>query len=180
MIDVLLFILLVFGFLMGLKRGLILQALHLTGFIIAFAVAVIYYDDLAEKLIVFIPYPDLPEDATWAVFLQTLPLESAFYNAIAFAIIFFAVKILIQIIASMLDFVASLPILNSVNSLLGALLGFMEVYLILFVVLYILALVPMGNVQAWISDSSIAMFIIEHTPILSEKIRTMWLENGSA
>ncbi|WP_217586916.1 CvpA family protein [Lentibacillus saliphilus] len=177
MIDVLLLILLIFGFVMGLKRGLILQAVHLTGFIIAFIVAAAYYDTLAAQLSLWIPYPELSSDSTWAVFLQSLPLEAGFYNAIAFAMIFFAVKIVIQIVASMLDFVASLPLLNSVNSILGAVLGFLEMYLILFVVLYILALVPIGSVQEWLGDASIAQFIIEQTPVLSERIQAMWLGN---
>ncbi|MFD2046268.1 CvpA family protein [Ornithinibacillus salinisoli] len=174
MIDLILLILLFFGFLIGLKRGLILQAVHLIGFIISFIVAATYYDELATQLALWIPYPELPDDSLWGDFIQALPLENAFYNAISFAIIFFAVKILLQIIASMLDFVASLPILNSINKLLGAILGFLEIYLILFIVLYILALTPLSGLQEWINDSSIAMYIVEKTPYLSEKIKSLW------
>ncbi|MGY0693133.1 CvpA family protein [Virgibacillus sp. FSP13] len=174
MVDFILIILLLFGFLIGLKRGFILQAFHLIGFIVSFIVAIIYYDDLASKLALWIPYPELSGDSSWAVFLQSLPLEVAFYNAIAFAIIFFAVKIILQIIASMLDFVAELPILHSVNRILGAVLGFLEIYLLLFIILYILALTPVGNVQSWISNSFIAQLIIEHTPILSEQLKDLW------
>ncbi|GGB27888.1 hypothetical protein F3157_01010 [Virgibacillus dakarensis] len=177
MVDLIIIVLLLFGFLMGLKRGFILQVFHLIGFIAAFIVAVIYYDNLAAKLALWIPYPDLSGDSSWAVFLQSLPLETAFYNAIAFAIIFFATKIILQIIASMLDFVAELPILHSVNRILGAVLGFVEVYLLLFVILYILALTPLGNVQTWIGDSSFAQLIIEHTPILSAKLKDLWFTN---
>src|SRR6478609_10333569 len=120
MFDLIIIVLLLFGFLIGLKRGFILQLFHLVGFIIAFILAAKYYDVLAERLALWIPYPELSSDSSWADFLQALPLENGFYNAISFAIIFFAVKILLQIIASMLDFVASLPILNSVNKLLGS------------------------------------------------------------
>src|SRR5699024_4056514 len=107
-------------------------------------------------------------------FLEALPLETGFYNAISFAIIFFGTKIILQIIATMLDFVADLPILNSVNKLLGSILGFVEVYLIVFVILYILALAPIGFIQTWMNDSSIALFIIEKTPLLSEKVKELW------
>src|SRR5699024_8948635 len=113
-------------------------------------------------------------------FLQSAPLEKAFYNAIAFAIIFFSIKIILQIIASMLDFVASLPILNSINQIAGAILDFLVIYLIIFVVLFILSLIPIGNTQEWINDSFIALFIIDHTPYLSEKVKTLWfMELGS-
>lgn len=180
MVDFILIILLIFGFLMGLKRGFILQAFHLIGFIVAFSVAALYYNSIAEKLSLWIPYPELSDEGAWAAFLQSSSMENAFYNAIAFAIIFFAVKIILQIIASMLDFVASLPILRSLNKIAGAFLGFIEVYLILFVILFILALTPMANIQGWINDSSIGLFIIEHTPYLSEKVKSLWfMELGS-
>ncbi|NBJ68953.1 MULTISPECIES: CvpA family protein [Clostridia] len=174
MVDILLLLLLIVGFLIGLKRGFILQLFHLIGFIAAFIAAALYYDDLGPKLSLWIPYPDLNENGKWAAFLQDLPLESGFYNAIAFLLIFIAVKIVLQIIASMLDFVASFPILNSVNKLLGAILGFVEIYLILFILLYIVALIPVAQIQTWINDSAVALFIIEHTPYFSGEIKELW------
>ncbi|WP_249870928.1 CvpA family protein [Oceanobacillus saliphilus] len=174
MLDLILIVILIFGILMGLKRGFILQLLHLTGFIIAFIVAVMYYDELGTRLALWIPYPELSNESAWAGFLQSLPLETAFYNAIAFALIFFAVKIILQIIASMLDFVASIPIISSVNKLLGAVLGFLEVYLISFILLYILALTPIEGIQNAINNSAIALFVIEQTPYLSEKVLDLW------
>ncbi|WP_284139780.1 MULTISPECIES: CvpA family protein [unclassified Virgibacillus] len=180
MINFIIILLLIFGFLMGLKRGLILQAIHLIGFIVAFIVAAIYYDVLASKLPLWIPYPDISNDGLWAELLQSMPLETAFYNVIAFAAIFFATKILLQIIGSMLDFVASLPVLNSVNKGLGAVLGFLEIYLIVFIVLYILALAPVPSVQAYVNDSTVALFILEHTPYLSGKVSELWFSYVNA
>ncbi|MEC5421992.1 CvpA family protein [Virgibacillus sp. C22-A2] len=177
MFDIIIVILLIFGFLIGLKRGLILQLVHLIGFVVAFIVATMYYDRLGPVLSLWVPYPDLSDDSAWAEFLHALPLENGFYNAIAFVLIFIAVKIVLQIIASMLDFIASLPILNSINKILGAVLGFVEVYLLLFIALYILALTPIAGIQDWINDSSIALNILENTPYLSEKIRELWFLN---
>ena len=176
MVDFILVILLLFGLLRGLKRGFILQAFHLAGFVIAFIAAAFYYDSLAERLSLWIPYPELSSDSSWAVFLQSQPMENAFYNAISFVIIFLAVKIILQIIASMLDFVAELPILHSINHLLGAVLGFSEIYLLLFVILYVLALTPLDNLQSWLEHSSIAKLMIEHTPVLSNKVNDLWFE----
>lgn len=174
MFSLVIVMLLIFGFLMGLKRGLILQALHLVGFIAAFVVAAVYYDVIAEKLSLWIPYPDLSSENSLSSFINSPFVENAFYNSIAFAIIFFAVKIVLQMIASMLDFVASLPILNIVNNIAGAILGFVEVYLILFVILFIMVLTPIDMIQNWINHSSLAMFMIENTPYLSEKVKALW------
>ncbi|MFD1067455.1 CvpA family protein [Oceanobacillus locisalsi] len=174
MINIIIMILFIFGIMMGLKRGFILQLFHLTGFIIAFIVAVMYYSPVAERLSLYIPYPDLSSDGAWSSFLENLPVEDAFYNAISFALIFFAVKFILQIIASMLDFVAAIPIISFVNKILGAVLGFIEIYLISFIILYILALTPVGGVQEAIQGSSLAMLIIEQTPYFSERIYELW------
>jgi len=174
MLNLILIFLLLFGLIIGLKRGFILQFFHLIGFAAAFIMATLYYNKLTPHLVLWIPYPELSGDNVWAQFLQALPLEKGFYNAISFAIIFFAVKIALQIIASMLDFVAALPILNWMNRILGAVFGFLEIYLIIFILLFILALTPLSIVQSVINDSSIALFMIEKTPILSDKIKSLW------
>ena len=169
MLDIILIILLLFGLFIGLNRGFILQLLHLIGYIAAFIVATIYYDDLADRLELWLPYQELT-DGVWADFLQMLPLELAFYSIVSFAIIFFAVKIILQIIATMLDFVASIPIIRTVNKSLGALLGFLEIYLIAFVILFVLALTPVEGIQTMINNSSIALFMVEKTPYFSDKL----------
>lgn len=174
MVSLIIILILVFGFLRGLKRGFILQLMHLTGFIIAFIVAALFYRKLASHVSLWVPYPDIGDDSLWAIFLNTLPLEAAFYNAIAFAIIFFATKIVLQIIASMLDTLANLPVLRSINKILGAALGFIEVYLVTFIVLFILALVPIGSLQTHIKSSFLATLIVEHTPILSKLLQSLW------
>jgi uncharacterized membrane protein required for colicin V production len=103
-------------------------------------------------------------------------MEEAFYRAIAFIIIFFAVKILLQIIGSMLDFIAHLPILKQLNVWAGGFLGFAEVYLILFILLYIAALIPMEILQKPLEDSIMANLLVNHTPFLSEQIKNIWIE----
>ncbi|MBN6887936.1 putative membrane protein required for colicin V production [Cytobacillus horneckiae] len=176
MLDLAIIIILLFGFFMGLRRGFILQLIHLVGFIIAFVVARLYYDTLAPKLTLWIPYPNFGSDSNLQMLLGSTDLEDAYYRAIAFAIIFFAVKILLQIIGSMLDFVASLPILKQLNTWAGSILGFIEVYLIMFILLYIAALLPITALQNMLNDSFMAEFIIDHTPILSQQIKDLWID----
>src|SRR5690625_3111257 len=166
MLNIIIIAFLIFGLLRGLKRGFILQSVHLFGFIISFIIAVLNYKKLAPHLSLWIPYPELSGDSAWALFLQALPLETGFYNGIAFVVIFFSAKIGLQIFAAMIDFIAELPILHSMNRIFGALLGFVEVYLILFVLLYILAFIPIETVQTQIEHSFLAKRIVENTPYL--------------
>ncbi|WAA11630.1 CvpA family protein [Fervidibacillus halotolerans] len=175
MLNVILLILLFMGFIVGLRRGLVLQLIHLTSFFIAFLLAALYYEELALRLSLWIPYPTIGDGTTLQMVLDMVNGEEAFYKGIAFFLIFFVVKILLHIIGSMIDFLANIPIIKQLNGWLGALLGFFEVYLILFVILYILALLPIEYIQDLIRNSSIASGIIEHTPIFSKKLQDMWL-----
>src|SRR5699024_4005074 len=128
MLDVIILILFVFGLLIGLKRGLILQIFHLIGLITGFIVAILYYKPLAKKLSLWIPYPELSDNHEWAQSLQEIPLEQAFYHAVSFAIILFATKIVLQIIASMLDFISSFFFFCSLNKIFGYIFLFLLVY----------------------------------------------------
>ncbi|MCH1627321.1 CvpA family protein [Ferdinandcohnia quinoae] len=175
MFDLILIFVLLMGFIIGLKRGFILQIVHLTGFIVAFIVAYLYYAELAPKINLWIPYPTFGDPEAMKFLFEGTNLEEAYYKAIAFAMIFFAVKILMQIIGSMLDFLANLPILKQINSWAGGLLGFIEIYLIVFILLYIGALLPIELVQSNIQDSFMAKAIVQHTPIFSGKIKDMWI-----
>lgn len=174
MFSMILFFLFFMGFIIGLKRGFILQAIHLTSFFIAFFIAVMYYKDLAVRLTLWIPYPTISDNDTLQLILGAVNAEQAFYRGIAFFIIFFAVKIVLQIIGSMLDFVARFPIIRQLNAWAGGILGFLEIYLISFLILYMMALIPIGKVQTWIDQSWVAKAVIEHTPILSQQLYQMW------
>ncbi|MGI2326393.1 CvpA family protein [Planococcus sp. YIM B11945] len=174
MLDILLLILLVGGLIVGAKRGLIVQLIHMVGFIIALSVAYLYYKPLAEYFVLWIPYPAVSDDSQFTIAIEQLDLDQTFYQLFAFALIFFAVKFGLQLIASMLDFLKYLPILGFASKILGAILGLIEVYIILFIFIYILALLPIEAVQNQIENSGIAQTMIEHTPYFSEKVKEWW------
>ncbi|WP_201716633.1 CvpA family protein [Rossellomorea arthrocnemi] len=176
MLDLALLVILVIGFLIGLKRGFILQVIHIFGFIVSFIVAYIYYDQLAPKLTLWIPYPVLDEQSTLNMIFESTHLDQAYYRVIAFALIFFAVRIILQIIGSMLDFVAHLPLLKQLNVLGGGILGFIEAYLMIFILLYIAVLLPIESVQTFINNSFIAEAMVKHTPVFSDMVKSWWIE----
>ncbi|WP_041120958.1 CvpA family protein [Jeotgalibacillus alimentarius] len=180
MLDLVLFILLVAGFLIGLRRGFILQLIHMIGFIISFFLAYRYYGELAPKLVLWVPYPAFDTDSQLALIAESVNLEDAYYRIIAFAIIFFAAKIVMQLIGSMFDSVAQFPMLRPLNVIGGGLLGFIEMYIVLFVLIYIAAMIPMAIVQNTLEGSWIAAFILEHTPVFSEQVKDWWLETRSS
>lgn len=176
MLDFVLFIILLFGILVGLKRGFILQFVHLTGFIIAYIVAYQYFDDLAPKLKLWVPYPATSDGPAILSLLSGDDLEAAYYRAVAFVILFIGTKIVMQIIGSMLDFVALLPILKQLNRWAGSILGLLESYLVLFILLFIAALIPMEQVQLALDQSALANLIVNHTPYFSDKVNELWIQ----
>ncbi|UTW68904.1 hypothetical protein KHA80_16630 [Anaerobacillus sp. HL2] len=70
-----------------------------------------YYGDLAVQIRLWIPYPQFSTNNPALMLIEEFNFEHVYYSGIAFAILF-ATKILLQIIGSMFDFLAHLPILN--------------------------------------------------------------------
>ncbi|WP_050615996.1 CvpA family protein [Bacillus testis] len=179
MFDMILIAMFLIGVAVGLRRGLILQLIHITGFLVAFIAAVSFYDDLSPKLELWIPFPSMGESGSMNTLFNGLGVEAAYYNAIAFIVIFFAVKILWQIFGSMLDFIAQFPILKQLNRWGGGIFGFIEVYLVVFILLFLGALLPIPFIQDHIQTSFIAENMVKHTPLLSEKIKELWFHYTS-
>ncbi len=74
MLDLVIIAFLLIGLLVGLRRGFILQIIHLTGFIVAFIVAYVYYDELAPKLHLWIPFPTMGDSSTFQMLFNTVGL----------------------------------------------------------------------------------------------------------
>lgn len=174
MLDLLLIVLFISGIITGYRRGLIVQAIHMTGFIAAIIIAYLYYKDLAEKFVLWIPYPGVTADSKLSFAVGELDLDVTFYRLLAFVLIFVVVKFGLQLIASMFDFLKYLPVLGFLARLSGAVLGFFEFYIAIFLILYVAYLLPIDFIQTIIQKSIIASGMFEHTPLLSEKVKSWW------
>ncbi|MCU7557106.1 CvpA family protein [Macrococcus capreoli] len=173
MINLLLLFFLILGTVIGLRRGLILQSLHLIGTIGAFIVARMYYAPLAQKMELIIPFPSA-EGNYKSAFLNMVTNEMTFYNVVSFIILFFITKVILQMVATVFDYIAQLPILKQLNAMLGAVLGFVECYLLLFIVLFLFSMMPNGWIQAHLNGSFISNIIVNYTPILSGIAKSWW------
>ena len=119
----------------------------MTGFIIALVVAYTYYKQLAEKFVLWVPYPGVTAGSKLSMTVEQLDLDGTFYQLLAFVLIFLVVKFGLQLIASMFDFLKYLPVLGFVARITGALFGFIEFYILMFLVLYLLAMLPIEFIQ---------------------------------
>ncbi|MFD0768264.1 CvpA family protein [Bacillus sp. CGMCC 1.60114] len=177
MIDIIIIVLLVMGFLLGLRRGLVLQLVKLASFIIAYLVAYWYCKDLAPALQKIIPYP-FKQEVNVPNWIDANSMETVFYQAIAFIALFIITKIALTLLGQLLNMFTEIPVLKQVNALGGAILGFLEVYIILFVLIVIGTILPVEQVQTSLNTSTISKVIVNDTPILSEKVKELW-QTGS-
>ncbi|ATH95469.1 membrane protein [Bacillus glycinifermentans] len=177
MLDIIIIVLLLSGLFIGLKRGFIRQFIRLVTFIAAIAVAGIYYRDLAPKLS-WIPSPDFTGGQSALTFING-SIENAYYNMIAFLILFFLTIILLRIAASFLDAVAQIPVLKQINQIFGAVLGFAEIYLFIFIVLFVGSLLPIDVLQNMMAHSVLADVIVNKTPYLSNLLKNLPVQYGS-
>ena len=90
---------------------------------------------------------------------------------------FIITKIALSLLGNLLNMFAEIPVLKQVNAF-GAILGFLEVYIILFVLIIIGNILPIEQVQTPLQKSSISKIIVDDTPILSEKVKELW-QTGS-
>lgn len=174
MIDLIIIILLIAGVLTGVGRGVLYQLVNLTGLVIALIVAILTYKPLAEKFVMLVPYPTVGEDATLKFGMDGADLMQTFYNILAFVLIFFIVKFVFKVIASLFNFIQYIPVLGGFNRLLGGLLGFIQVYVMLFFLLYILALLPVASIQNYIDSSILTNLILKYTPLISTMFQQLW------
>ncbi|GEK33408.1 CvpA family protein [Kurthia sibirica] len=174
MIDIILIVLFLAALLSGYRKGLILQLVNLVTLIVAFVVAYIYFKPLAEKFLLWVPYPAITENTVLKYATDTLDISMSFYQLLAFAVIFFLVKIALSIFTSIFDFLKHVPVLGIFNSFFGAILGFIQGYFMIFILLYVLALLPIESIQKYIESSILTKLILEYTPIISKYLQSIW------
>lgn len=170
-------IILVINFYGGARRGLVLQIVMTGGYLLSYIVARLYYLKLGAHLELFIPYPSATENSQFAFFDHALGLEldKAFYNAVAFMLILFIGWLVTRFIGRLLNSLTFFPIIKQANYLGGGILSVLVAYIAIFLILYVLAMIPMDTIQEMLKNSSLAQFIVKHTPILSNQIYNWWI-----
>ncbi|WP_342510865.1 CvpA family protein [Sporosarcina sp. FSL K6-1522] len=174
MLDLLILILLIGGLITGFRRGFVVQIIHMTGFITSLVIAYLYYKPLADKFVLWVPYPGVTAGSKLNLGVAQLDLDETFYRLLAFVLIFLVVKFAFQLIASMFDFLKYLPVLGFIAQLVGAVLGVIEFYIVMFFVIYLATMLPIEFIQNMLGKSLLANAMLEHTPLLSDKVKDWW------
>lgn len=157
-ISLIIIILLIFGFLLGFKRGFTYQLIKMIGIFVVLFLSIILKDELG--LFLLNNFDILNLNSTISIII---------YQSISFIILFFVFNLLLRIIlkvsAAFEKILKATIILGIPSKILGGVLGFVEYYIYIFLVLVILSL-PIFNLN--IKESGVASFMLNKTPIISK------------
>lgn len=166
-IDVIILIFLLFGALIGLKRGFTKQLVSSIGLILVVILSFI----LKNPVSVFL-YENLPFFKFDGIFKGITVLNILVYEILAFFLVFavllLVLKILLFITGVFEKFLNMTIVLGIPSKIFGALLGIIENLIIAFICLYILSL-PIFNISS-LNESKLRNKILMKTPILSTQI----------
>ncbi|MBO8170298.1 MAG: CvpA family protein [Bacillaceae bacterium] len=173
-LDLILLFFLAGSLILGFRRGFVWQVIHLLGFVAAYLIAFFYYRDLVPVVSEWIPFPDFSENVYMSFLDVSSSLETIFYSAISFGLLFFATRLLLNAAGHVFHGVVSLPVLSFFNRWLGAMLSLVEVALVLTLLINIAASLPFTMVQQELAHSRISQYVLEKSPVLTEHLQDLW------
>lgn len=165
-VDIIIVLLIIFGILVGIKRGFTKQLVCSLGTIVSIILAFIFKNKISILL-----YSNLPFFKFAGILKGVTVLNILLYELIAFLLVFLVLSIVFNILSALttlLEKVLSASLIFGIPSkILGAILGFVESFVLVFVLLFILTL-PVFQFNDYImSHSKYADKILLNTPVLS-------------
>jgi uncharacterized membrane protein required for colicin V production len=162
------------GLLLGYIRGFVAQLVSVAGFAAAYIIAYLFYDDLAPLIRSWITGNKIESYQKYDFLVKGLHLDVYISNAVAFALLFFGVKLALVVVGNLLHFVVKAPGLSFLNRWSGALLGLAEALIIVLVGVHVLTIMPSDKVQGQLAHSAIAPHVLKDWPAVTDKINELW------
>ncbi len=164
-IDIIIIIFLIFGALLGFKRGFTRQLINSLGSIVVLILAFKLKNPVSVILFKILPFFKFDKILKGATVLNIV-----LYELLAFLIVLFILLFFLRIAmtaSKIFEKVLNLTIfLGIISKILGAIVGVITNYVIVFFVLYILTL-PIMNVSG-VEESIYKDKILTRTPVLSK------------
>lgn len=156
-ISIVIIILLIFGIIIGAKRGFTYQLIKMLGIFLVLTISFLLKNKLA---LLFLNRFN---------FIEIDPAISIlFYRGISFIILFFIFRLVLKLILKLsknFEKVLNATIILGIPSkILGAILGFIEYYIYIFIILVILS-IPIFKLD--LKNSFVADFMLNKTPFIS-------------
>ncbi|WP_125565580.1 CvpA family protein [Companilactobacillus insicii] len=177
MLSLLLILFLVYGFYVGARRGLAMQAFFTVGYAIFFGIALLSFKALGPKFEMIVPYPSASLGSEFAFFSTKvgMELDDAFYRAFAFIFVCFIGWIIVRFAGLYFKRLTYYPMFNDVNLLSGGILGLLVTYVAVFMILLMFAMIPVSGIQNALQHSFVASTMIRSTPVLTAMLTELWI-----
>lgn len=159
---------------LGYHRGFIAQLVSIAGLFVAYLAAYWLYDDVAPVIANLFPMNQLQSYGKYAYLVEGLNLNVYVYNAVAFALLFFAVKIGLSVVGRLLHLITLVPGLKKLNKWSGAALALLETVILFAVAVQVMIVIPSDSLQQTLKGSVAAEYIGELTTEYTSKLREMW------
>lgn len=167
MLDIIIFMIILFGALIGFKRGIIKQSVVTIGMIIVIVLSFVFKNPVSSFM-----YQHFPFFSFNGLYENIAVLNILLYEVIAFFIVFSILSTILMIlikISNSFDKILKLTFIFALPSrILGAVLGAVEYYLIVFIGLFILMqpVFELNNSDLF-KNSVVKDVILEKTPFMS-------------
>lgn len=162
-LDLIIIIVLIFGFLVGFKRGFTKQLVISVGTILIYILSFILKNPVATLL-----YNNLP----FFNFAGLTAFNILLYEGIALILIFFILSIVLRLLiklTSIFEKILKMTIILGIPSkILGGILGLIQNLIYVFIILFILNLPMFSSID--IKDSKLSSIILNNMPIISKKL----------
>lgn len=166
-VDIGIIFVLIFGFLLGFKRGATEQIVKGIGFI-----AIVILAFLLKNPLSVILYENLPFFKFGGILKGIEVINIFFYEIIAFLIVLIILGIILKVVilaSSIFEKILSATIILSIPSkVIGGVLGVLEYFVFTFITLYILS-IPIFN-NNLLDNSKLRPIILSKTPLLSNVV----------
>ena len=163
-VDIIILIIILFGAVIGFKRGFTRSLVSALGFIVIAALAFFLKNPLSVLL-----YENLPFFKFGGILKGVTVLNIALYELLAFVIVLAILGVALKILmvaTSVFEKLLKMTIILGIPSkMMGALVGVVEAFVIVFVALYIVSL-PIFNIS-FVENSKWKNQILNNTPALS-------------
>jgi uncharacterized membrane protein required for colicin V production len=163
-LDWVILFILVLGLGIGLKQGLMIQLVKLVTFVASFGIAILFYKPLSKLLATWFPISQESGANLFSSIAGSEPIAGVIYSSVSFVLLIIVSGIILRLIGSILNGVAELPIVSTINHLGGGLLGLALSGLTVFLLLMIAYVLPIPTVQQTINESIIGTYVLDNAP----------------
>jgi uncharacterized membrane protein required for colicin V production len=172
-LDLAVLVLGLLAFILGYRRGFILQLVSFLSLAVAWIAAYLFYDDLAPYVGRLLPVEAWVDSSSYSTWLKGLRLDQYVIGAVSFAVIVFGVKLVLTAAGHLLNVLAKVPGLNLINRWSGGALGLAEAAVLAVVAIQVMAVLPNEPVQQLLEGSRAAEWSMQQVSLWFAKMKEL-------